>query len=348
MEKVMSRELNPAVIENKINAELDRLSGYNIRTNLFNLILFYNREEETAIEDLLSSIFGKRPARIIHILNTKQNASSAYVKVRCYPDYEQNQICFQEIIIRNGLDNTGQSMGTWFPLCIHDIPIIIIWLCGLHPFPNLLQTVCGTVDKVIFCTEFNETLGEDPSAMVLHIFKKIILHKEHTSHPSLIVSDITWLKGLPLRQKTASLFDPVSMRSELYKLHTITVSGMSRSMALLYFLWLASRLHWNLIQQDNVTLHFHDRDHRIITVQSTNNSYKQIIFTTSEGKKIPLSWHSPPSSKTANRKNKQTTAYGCSIGSQDQLLQELDSLEPDPLYYNALKKLDHSEQALNE
>ncbi len=340
----MSKELNPAAIENKINAELGQLTSYNIRTNLFNLVLFYNEAEEGTIEELLSYIFGKRPARIIHIQSKDVNVTSAYVKVRCFPDYEQIQVCFQEIVIQNGYDNIGKSTGSWVPLCIHDIPIIIIWLCNLNPFPSLLQTFFGIADKVIFCTEFNEILGENPFSLSSHILKKILPYKNHSLHPKLTVSDFTWLKSLPLRQRTASLFDPVNMRSALYNLHKITVSGMRRSGGLLYFLWLASRLDWNLIHKDDAQLQFYDRNRHIVTAQLTDSSRRQIIFTTWEKQEFTITWHSLFSIDNSNREKKDNTSRSCPFGNQEQLLQELDSLEPDLLYYNSLKKLTRTEQ----
>ncbi|MBN1798523.1 MAG: glucose-6-phosphate dehydrogenase assembly protein OpcA [Spirochaetales bacterium] len=344
----MSRELNPAVIENNIISQLRQLSSNNIRTSLFNLLLFYDIKDQGTIEDLLSSIFGKRPARIIHIRNKDADLTNAYVKVRCHADYEQNQVCFQEIIIENGLDNIGIAVGAWLPLCTHDIPIIVIWLCRLIPFEDLVQTFYGIADKIIFCTEFNETKAEDPFAVCLNILKLILSDREHPSHPRLSVSDFTWLKSLPLRQKTAALFDPKDMRSALYDLNKIIISGTRRSVALLYFLWLASRLDWNLIHKDDSQLQFHDHKRDIITVQLADDHRKRIVFATKENQEFTLSWQSLYSSTTDAESMGKTTSRSRPFGAQEQVLRELDSPGPNLLYYNALKKLSLPELSEHE
>jgi glucose-6-phosphate dehydrogenase assembly protein OpcA len=327
MEKIMNEGLNALALEKEFSAELKRLTTDNIRTSLFNLVFFYKDKEEYIIEKILDYLFGKRPARIIHIQNCPKKNTSGYVKVRCYPDSEDKQVCFQEIIIQNGQDGIGIALGTWVPMLIHEIPIVVLWFDSLDPYPDILKPISGVADKMIFCTEWNETLQENPITVCSKLAKNLIPHSD------FIVSDLTWLKILGMREAAASFFDPPEMRPNLQKLQKVVMTGSSVSEALLFFLWLCSRLDWKLAEAETPELKFHTPKNTIITAQIKKQEKKQVLFITTDGQNFKIDF------KQSAFRDRIEKPFLCSLDNQKQLLAELDSLEPDLLYYQALKAI---------
>jgi glucose-6-phosphate dehydrogenase assembly protein OpcA len=330
MEETMNRELNPESIENKINADLEKQPGHNIRACLFNLIFIYNIFREHIVSELLDFLFGKRPARIIHLQQTEKPVSSSYVKVRCYPDPQNNQVCFQEIIIQNGKDEIGNAPGTWVPLLIHEIPVIIVWLDSLQPFPSMLHTISTLADKVIFCTEANHLLGEDPLTVCRNIERQLIVRNENSTPGKPVVSDLTWFRSLPLRQQTALLFNPVSMRQYIYEIKDIALHGISQSEALLYLVWLASRLNWKPTEVKSGLPRFLDGRGNRVGIHMRDDTARKVVFITKDGQEFSI-----------NRIDEE--GGECIINERHVLLDELDSLDHDPLYYDALNKIRENE-----
>ncbi len=335
----MNMNLNPSAIEKRINADLEKQAGHNMRASLFNLLFFYDISREPIVSDLLEYLFGKRPARIIHIQQTSGEVSSGYVKVRCYPDSENNQVCFQEIIIRNGRDNRGCAPGTWVPLLIREIPVIMVWLNGLHPFPALLHGIASLADKIIICSETNETLGESPPAVFENIIHELISTGADRGGNRPVVSDLTWFASLNLRQETALVFEKPEMLRYLTEIKKVTLGGVSQSKALLYLLWLASRLDWKIKDPKAPEPLFTDSKGGNVSTRFTTGGPARIEITTSAGKRLTI----PPATDSAAprpRPVQSVTPRGpCIINDRHGLLNELDSPDPDPLYYASLKRL---------
>jgi hypothetical protein len=340
MEKTMNMDLNPSVIENKIYADLEKQAGHNMRASLFNLLFFYDISKEPIVSDLLEYLFGKRPARILHIQQTRDEQSGGYVKVRCYPDSENNQVCFQEIIIRNGRDNRGSASGTWAPLLTRDIPVIAIWLNPLQPFPALLHTAASLADKIIICSETNEALGESPPLIFGNVIRELISPVADSGGNRPVVSDLTWFASLTLRQETALVFEKPEMRRYLTEITEVSLYGVSRSKALLYLLWLASRLDWKIRDPQASEPLFTDGKGGTIAARFAMDEHAHVVITTAAGNRIPI----PPAPDTTIQNpgpvHGITSMGPCIINDRHGLLNELDTIDPDPLYYEALKRLE--------
>ena len=108
------------------------LTNSEVRTSLFNLVVFSPDAEKTMANEALNYLLGKRAARVIHIVNSGADGKRAQesrldVSARCFIDAERKSVCFQEIVITNGSDGAGGAPGSWVPLLVRDIPTLILW-----------------------------------------------------------------------------------------------------------------------------------------------------------------------------------------------------------------------------
>ena len=234
-------DLDPRAIEAEISRIRERESNpyhSGMKTNLFNLVIFRSAARPTAVS-ALEYLLGKRPARIITVEAAGHERTSASVSGRCYPDARNRGVCFEEIGINRGADPLGSDPGIWSPLLIRDLPVLVWWQDRVSPLPPLLTGVAGLVDKLIVDTAIGESLGENP----LDSLRELSAFRAATGGTA-VVSDLEWRRILPLRIQAARLFEPEDNRALLSEISGVTLRGGSSAQALLFFLWLSSRLGW--------------------------------------------------------------------------------------------------------
>ena len=141
------------------------LTNSEVRTSLFNLVVFSPDAEKTMANEALNYLLGKRAARVIHIVNSGADGKRAQesrldVSARCFIDAERKSVCFQEIVITNGSDGAGGAPGSWVPLLVRDIPTLILWQDTLCDKQELLAHAQEQAEKLLVDTEQSVALGD--------------------------------------------------------------------------------------------------------------------------------------------------------------------------------------------
>jgi hypothetical protein len=238
----MAAPLTPSLDPQRIEAEIAQLRerqstafGGGVKTNLFNLVVVSlpgGRPEEA-----LEVLTGRRPARIIRLAPGPDGPAGASVSGRCFPGTLDRGVCLEEIDIAAPGDPFGSGAGAWTPLLARDIPTFL-WIAGPWTPADLPREAAAHADKLIVDSS---GVGDPPAALAA-------LHRlREATHRRLVAADLAWSRTLPLRVQTARVFDPPGARDALDRLAGVRLEGGTRSEALLFFLWLATRLGWRQI-----------------------------------------------------------------------------------------------------
>lgn len=225
------KPFDPSDLENQILKTQREISPLNTRANLFNLVVFSDRKNSGVTDEGIDYLLGRRSIRVIRINSGGSAETTAYAGARCRRDRKDAGICLQEITIQNGDDGSGSAPGSWSPLLIRGIPVILWWVMEYRGNEDIFQLATEQADKIIadsgaLGTEFIDTMEE----MVLRHGLNII--------------DLNWIRTADLRRNTALLFDTPEGIPLLEQLREIIICGGREPEIKLYTLWLASRLNW--------------------------------------------------------------------------------------------------------
>ncbi len=245
-----------AAIERQV-AELERknASAYT-RTTLFNLVVVVDERDQVRVDKTLSRLLGRRAARIVQIVDTDDAETSVAVSARCMRADNNQSVCFQEIILRNGEDDVAGAPGTWTPLLIRDLPTYVLWakpVVGIDPGAPVFTVALESADKFLFDSALVSLSGlpdraeETPApapkpARVLGAVTELILA---AAPGDTAVSDFAWRRLAPVQGLIAKAFDGVgreNLESYFAAVETVEVRGFSPVEATLLFGWLVSRL----------------------------------------------------------------------------------------------------------
>lgn len=330
----MAGPINSGHIEEEIKRALSESAGAATRASLFNLIIFKQAFQEFGIDSSLNYILGKRPARIIFIDSGFPGQSQAVVSVRCYPGSKDGAVCFEEVHIQNGDDAIGRDPGFWSSLIIREIPLYVWWLESLMPFPNIFSQIDELADRFLINTGVNESLNEDPFQIVQSLAFQL------NKNPSLSFADFSWQRLRPLRKGTAALFEPEAERHILSEIEAVVLNGGNTSEGLLYFLWLAERLGWQLKNREGDKLLMDKSDGVGIVLNHENKGPLEsgflLAFYIRGGDRMELQCSGDNCAFIVSPGSVKRT-MALQLPSQGEiLLREVDSLEADLLYYKAL------------
>lgn len=266
----------PQEIEHQLTALQHEASPLEARTCLFNLVVFQREAQDDAVTEALNYLHGKRPARVILIHRAGAGETWATVAARCVEDSQHRGICIQEILIRSGTDGRGESPLGWGPLLIREIPTFLWWQDDPKALPDILKVSRDLVDRVIF----DSSLSSDP----LGFYRA---HKDLLLTESL--ADLAWDRIHPLQKLTAQLFNPGEMRSWLEDFSRWTFKGGTSAEAILFLLWMGSKLGLGPVQGSPGTLTFRDGSLPALHVQpgSLDQGF-EIVFETHAGQKASL------------------------------------------------------------
>lgn len=219
-------------------AELQRKnSPSEVRTTLFNLVAVLDEGDQQAVDRTISSLLGRRAARIIQIIDTDDTESSVAVSARCMRAENNQSVCFQEILLRDGADRAGAAPGSWTPLIIRDLPIYIWWARPLtddSEASGLFSFALDLADKFLF----DSSLGPDAPAELEAV-------RRHVLPADTVVADFAWRRIASLQRLVARAFDSYGRERlpELFAdLGGVSVTGLRPAEAQLFFGWLAGRL----------------------------------------------------------------------------------------------------------
>jgi hypothetical protein len=338
MEKAitMTGPINSGHIEEEIKRALSESAGAATRASLFNLIIFKQAFQEFGIDSSLNYILGKRPARIIFIDSGFPGQSQAVVSARCYPGSTDGAVCFEEVHIQNGDDDIGKDPGFWSSLIIREIPLYIWWLESLMPFPEIFSQIDELADRFLINTGVNESLDEDPFQIVRSLAFQL------KKNPSLSFADFSWQRLRPLRKGTAALFEPEAERHYLTEIEAVVLNSGNSSEGLLYFLWLAERLGWQLKNREGNKLLMDKSDGAGIVLNHENKGALEsgflLEFYMRGGNRMELQCSGDNCAFISSPESGKRT-FVLQLPSQGEiLLREVDSLEADLLYHKALAK----------
>ncbi len=235
--------LDPRRIEAEIARVREREStglGAGARTNLFNLVIADpGGAAGPMIDAATGALLGRRPARIIRLAAAADGdagleAGSPAVSGRCSPGTLDRGVCLEEIELRGSRDPLGGGAGAWAPLLARDIPTFL-WIAGPWTPADLRREACAHADKLIV----DGSLAGDPAAGLAALQRL-----RGQTRGRLAVADLAWSRTLALRVQAVRAFDAPAARETLERISAVGLAGGTPAEALLFFLWLATRLGW--------------------------------------------------------------------------------------------------------
>ena len=228
----MKSLIDPAAIEQQLRRQQQEISPNEARTNLFNLVVYVDGHDDARLTEALNFLHGKRPARVIVVRRNAGGQTRADVTARCVTDKDEKILCIQEILISCGDDPEGQSLETWTPLLIREIPVFVWWLASLAqaPLPELFDDIA---DRVFI----DSSLAVDP----LTFLGALAGRRNDLKTP---VTDFSWSRVAPLLKLTAHAFNAADQRPLLTEITSVTFEGGMTAEATLYFQWLKAKLDW--------------------------------------------------------------------------------------------------------
>jgi len=307
------------------------LTNSEVRTSLFNLVVFSPDAQKTMANDALNYLLGKRAARVIHIANSGADESSLEVSARCFVDAERKIVCFQEIVITNGADGAGGAPGSWVPLLVRDIPTFILWQDTLCNKQELLAHAQEQAEKLLVDTEQSVALG-DPEDAILEVVRRIAVTD------GVPVSDFTFKRLRTLQRLVASAFDDPKKTPLLNEISSVYLAGTSTLAGRLFSLWLADRLGWTIDGG-----RFRDRRNRPVAFNHAREAAGcefevDIDLVTNE--RIRIATQTAGCADVDYPEGEQSRAVVSRPGNGALLLEEVDAIGSDALYRSALRILD--------
>lgn len=317
-----------------VEAELSRiqreLTSSEVRTSLFNLVVFSRDAEKTMASEALNYLLGKRAARVIHIISTPARESGLEVSARCFIDAERKSVCFQEIVITNGSDEAGGAPGSWVPLLVRGIPTMILWLDTLCDNKDLLTHAQEQAEKLLVDTEQCIALG-DPEDSILSEVHRIAVTD------GIPISDFAFKRLRPLQRLVAAAFDDPKRTPLLDDISGVRLAGASSLAGRLFSLWLAERLGWKTDGNS-----FRDRRDRPVGFRHAEVAdgcvlEVQIDLMTDEN--IRITTHNAGCADVDYPQGGHSHPVTSAPGNGELLLEEVDAIGADILYRNALRVL---------
>ncbi len=327
------RLLDPAAIEAEITASIDRSSDGIARASLFNIVYFDHLKKPSRVAAALDYLLGKRPARIVHVQSGYDGPTEVSVSARCYPDRRNQGVCFQEVHILNGSDDRGLDPGSWSALLIRDIPVFGLIADLSRPPAAQIAALADSADKLVF----DSAELEQGSPWDLLGWLAGLAQRAGAAEPRPSLADFAWLRMLPLRRSIARAFDAGRAAGQWSALTAVDVTGGTLAEAVLLSSWLAARLGWRPVAVFRSEAHFEDArgiDVRFSHTPGGGASRLALIMDGGESIEIELGG-GLLRTRGIDGAVRESPARPLDAGPL--LLQEVDALRGDPLYYDALR-----------
>jgi hypothetical protein len=326
------RLLDPAAIETEITASIDRSSDGVARASLFNIVYFDHIKKPSCVAASVDYLLGKRPARIIHIQSGYDGASEVSVSARCYPDRRNQGVCFQEVHILNGSDDRGLDPGSWSALLIRDIPVFGLIADLSRPPAAQIASLAETADKLIF----DSAELEQGRPWDLLCWLAGLAARAGAAEPRPSLADFAWLRTLSLRRAIARAFDSERTAGQWASLSAVDVRGGTLAEAVLVACWLAARLGWRPVTVSRAEAHFEDpRGIDVRFSHTAPGTGVKVVLIMDGGESIEIEL-AGGALRTRGIDGATSEAPARPLEPGPLLLQEVDALRGDPIYYDAL------------
>ena len=334
----MSITFDPTKVEKELLDAQRQLTAAESRSFLFNLVIMSHRNDSSEVEQRLLHILGRRAARLIRIEDGHKEGGIE-TGARCFEDAHERSVCFQEIFIRNDKDNAGLAVGTWTALLIRDIPTYVMWLLPVEGNEQVLTQIQENTDKIIVDSDLIAAQLADIGTSARKLLRS--LDSRIVSEGS-ILADFSWKRLLPLRRITARVFDREETVDYLGEVTGVAVRGGTEIHGELYGLWLASRLGWTLEKNG-----FVDDHGRPVTFEHSDpgdiENGVEVVFSLENGKEIDIA-AAPNGCADIDLPGEDMKQRVYQLpDSGEILLSEVDHMQPDSLYLEALHVLADSQ-----
>lgn len=315
-------------IEQELGRIQRELTNTEVRTSLFTLVVVSSDAQAAMSDAALAYLLGKRAARVIHVVNDKSRESDIEVSARCFIDEQRKGVCFQEIIITNGSDNSGGAPGTWIPLLIRDLPTYVLWLDTITDKLDILRNALEQADKLLVDSDHLIALGESPDE-VLQLLRTLLLSEQ------VLVADFAWKRIVPFRRLTAMAFDSDERIDWLPQIASVEISGLGQASSALYGLWLAERLGWKHTNNG-----YRDSANRDIVFGATSQDASEceiaVQMSLANGETIHVVAHPHGCVDVESSDGASSKRVVLLPTNGESLLEEVDSVHTDSLYRAAL------------
>jgi len=267
-ETIATQETEPGKIESELRRIWEPLEKEKkTRACLFNLIIYTklgNRCDYFRL--VIQKIIENYPCRIIFITNDP-DSSQDYLKTAVSviaPTGDSHSAC-DLIDIGVAGKNYERISFIVIPHLLPDLPTYLLWSENPTDENELFQSIEKLSNRIIF---------DSQSAENIFSFAKDIL-KYHEKYQTNF-SDLHWSRMEPWRDLISNQFCSVERLGLLYKANKITITYNSlesthftqnQIQALYITAWLASRLHWKRLKNENNTYFFQGEEEVRIELQ---------------------------------------------------------------------------------
>lgn len=235
------------------NAGEDNEHGGVIRACVLNLLVYLpSHEASNEVGELLTEVTAAYPSRAIVMVSEPEaeSAISAFVTSRCtLPTATSKQVCCEQVTIMAGGEQVNEMPSAVAPLLLSDLPVYLWWRAVPMLADKVFKRLVDLADRVII----DSATFSDPHGDLLNL--AVLIHE--TSRWAA-VSDLNWSRLTEWRALLASFYDVADYRPVLDRLDRIVIEyapltqdvGAIPPRALLLAGWLASRLGWQLNDQN--------------------------------------------------------------------------------------------------
>lgn len=239
---------NPSTLERELVAQLRESSADNARAMAATVVVVSSAEEAPALDALVDSLMGRRPARVLHLRGNVSTGFKTWSSARCSLDRQSRGVCFEDIFIETP-DDSAYEGRIWGPLVIRELPALLIWTLGAGYLLSCGYDCADRVDLTIIDGEQD-------------IRSNNLSPKEYRDQVASVLDsigalvDLSWERSLPIRHAAARLFDG-AFADRLNYLERVRIQGFDPWTTALLGGWIRDRLSFRegAMVIDTVPLH---------------------------------------------------------------------------------------------
>lgn len=228
---------NPSTLERDLVAQLRESSADNARAMAATVVVVSSAEEAPVLDDLVDSLMGRRPARVLHLRGNAPGGSKTWSSARCSLDRQSRGVCFEDIFIETP-DDSAYEGRIWGPLVVRELPALLIWTLGAGYLLSCGYDCADRVDLTIIDGQRDirsfDLLPKDYRDQVTTVLDSV---------GALV--DLSWERSLPIRHAVARLFDgPFADR--INSVERIRIQGFDPWTKSLLSGWIRDRLSFRI------------------------------------------------------------------------------------------------------
>jgi glucose-6-phosphate dehydrogenase assembly protein OpcA len=216
-------------------AERHAESGSFAPARVLNMIVFVDAAWSGEIANRLRGVGRYHASRLIVLsYEPRRERLDARATIAADEDPAPGQLALlrETVILQIGDRHLDDLLTIADPLVVTDMPTLL-W--SPHGHPQIVETLLALAQSVLL-----DSVDEP-------VWREAIGRACSLTSRAYVV-DLAWLRSTPWRERVASTFDPMPMRTELEEITSATVRHHPDSTvaAMLLLGWLASRLGWTV------------------------------------------------------------------------------------------------------